>query len=176
MTTANASYTDIRTVPRADLERLLVQLHVGGALLGDAAEERRGRRSGLGPVGIGIGELLQSDEDDALARSPYTEWYENSLRFPDSPVSIHHRTVYGDRPYRAFADDWEAGPASWDPEAWAARFAATGARSVVLVAKHLSGTGGPPSAPEPTALLVSPAEALLCCDDSRRELRRTGRS
>ena len=35
--------------------------------------------------------------------------------------------------------DWEAGLEQWDPDAWAAQFAATGARYVVLVAKHIDG-------------------------------------
>jgi alpha-L-fucosidase len=91
------------------------------------------------PVGVDMNELLASGRADALAEAPYAEWYENSLRFPDSPVARHHRGVYGDRPYERFATDWEAGLDQWDPEAWAARFAATGARHVVLVAKHADG-------------------------------------
>ncbi len=94
---------------------------------------------GFAPVDAEIGDLLRSDAPDALAASPYTEWYENSLRFPDSAVSRHHREVYGDRPYTEFARDWEAGLEAWDPHDWAARFAATGARWVVLVAKHADG-------------------------------------
>jgi len=70
---------------------------------------------------------------------PYTEWYGNSLRFPDSPVAQHHRAVYGSRTYESFAADWEAGLEQWDPDAWAARFATTGARYVVLVTKHMDG-------------------------------------
>jgi hypothetical protein len=62
------------------------------------------------PVDAEIGELLASDRPDAFGSMPYTEWYENSLRFPDSPVARHHREVYGDRPYAEFARDWEAGP------------------------------------------------------------------
>jgi len=38
-----------------------------------------------------------------------------------------------------FASDWEAGLEQWDPEAWAERSAATGARYVVLVTKHMDG-------------------------------------
>lgn len=91
------------------------------------------------PVDVDIGELVQSDRPDALASTPYAEWYENSLRFPDSPVARHHREVYGDRPYERFAEDWEAGLAQWDPQAWAERFAASGARWVVLVTKHADG-------------------------------------
>ena len=51
------------------------------------------------PVDVDIGKLVQSGRRDALAFSPYAEWYENSLRFPDSPVARHHREVYGNRPY-----------------------------------------------------------------------------
>ena len=91
------------------------------------------------PVDMEIGDLLQSGRPDALALSPYTEWYENSLRFSESPVARHHRAVYGARPYRAFAADWEAGLEQWDPDDWAACFASTGARYVVLVTKHHDG-------------------------------------
>jgi len=85
------------------------------------------------------GALVASGRSDAFAVSPYVEWYENSLRFADSPAARHHREVWDDRPYRAFAADFEAGLDQWDPEAWAADFAATGARYVVLVAKHADG-------------------------------------
>ena len=47
--------------------------------------------------------------------------------------------MYGTSPYAQFAADWEAALAQWDPHAWAARFAATGARYVVFVAKHSDG-------------------------------------
>ncbi len=91
------------------------------------------------PVDVDIGQLMQSGRRDAFAYSPYSEWYENSLRFPDSPVARHHRETYGDRPYVKFAADWEAGLDQWDPQEWATRFAATGARYVVLVTKHMDG-------------------------------------
>ena len=94
---------------------------------------------GFAPVDTEIGDLFQSDQPDALANSPYTEWYENSLRFPDSAVARHHREIYGNRPYTEFARDWEAGLEQWDPVEWAARFVATGARYLVFVAKHADG-------------------------------------
>ena len=74
-----------------------------------------------------------------MARVPYTEWYENSLRYPDSPVARHHRAAWGGRPYEAFAADFEAGLEQWDPQAWAERFRDAGARYVVLVSKHHDG-------------------------------------
>ena len=91
------------------------------------------------PVDVDITELVQSGRRDALGWSPYAEWYENSLKFPGSPAAQHHREVYGNRPYTEFAADWEAGLEQWDPHAWAARFAATGARYVVFVTKHMDG-------------------------------------
>ncbi|HZJ25466.1 MAG TPA: alpha-L-fucosidase [Acidimicrobiia bacterium] len=94
---------------------------------------------GFAPVDADIGEMLRSGRRDAMAWSPYTEWYENSLRFPDSPVAQHHRETYGDRPYREFAGDWEAALELWDPQAWARSFAAAGARYVVMVTKHHDG-------------------------------------
>ena len=94
---------------------------------------------GFAPTQTGIAELVGGDRPDPIASIPYSEWYENSLRFPDSPVSRFHREHYGDRPYSSFADDFVAGLDSWDPDDWARRFAATGARYVVLVAKHHDG-------------------------------------
>jgi alpha-L-fucosidase len=91
------------------------------------------------PTDVEIGDLLASGDPTALSRVPYTEWYENSLRFPDSPVARHHAATYGDRPYATFAADWEEGLEQWDPDDWAARFAATGAGHVVFVAKHSDG-------------------------------------
>ncbi|HOT80864.1 MAG TPA: alpha-L-fucosidase [Microthrixaceae bacterium] len=94
---------------------------------------------GFAPTDVEIGDLLTAREPAPLSRIPYSEWYENSLRFPDSPVSAFHRDTYGNRPYAEFADDFVAGLGSWDPDDWARRFAATGARYVVLVTKHHDG-------------------------------------
>jgi alpha-L-fucosidase len=91
------------------------------------------------PVDHEIGDLLARRHPQALAWSPYAEWYENSLRFPDSPAARFHAEHYPGRPYRSFIPDWEAGLAHWDPDRWAATFATTGARYVVLVAKHHDG-------------------------------------
>jgi alpha-L-fucosidase len=91
------------------------------------------------PVDSGIGELLAQRNPQAMAWSPYAEWYLNSLRFPDSPVARFHAAHFPDRDYRSFIPDWEAGLATWDPDLWAATFAATGARYVVMVAKHHDG-------------------------------------
>ena len=103
---------------------------------------------GFAPVDNDVGDMVRSRDPRAMGWSPYTEWYENSLRFPESPVAQHHRATYGDRDYRSFVADWEAGLASWDPDEWASTFAATGARYVVLVTKHHDGYCLWPSAVE----------------------------
>jgi alpha-L-fucosidase len=91
------------------------------------------------PVDGDVGALLARGDQRAMAWSPYVEWYENSLRFPESPVATFHADVYPGRAYRSFVAEFEAGLDNWDPDAWAAHFAATGARYVVLVAKHHDG-------------------------------------
>ena len=91
------------------------------------------------PTDAAIGDLLASGSCDALKDVPYAEWYENSLRFDDSQVARHHRATYGDRPYEAFARDFEAALEHWDPDDLARGVAASGARYVVVVAKHSDG-------------------------------------
>lgn len=95
--------------------------------------------AGFAPVDSEIGDLLSAGASDALAESPYTEWYENSLRFPDSSASHHHRATYGLAPYSDLADRYRDGLDSWDPDDWARTFAEAGARYVVLVTKHHDG-------------------------------------
>lgn len=94
---------------------------------------------GFAPTHRTINELMVSRDPHPLSEIPYSEWYENSLRFAGSSVSEFHRAHYGLRPYTAFADDFVAALDGWDPSDWARRFAATGARYVVLVTKHHDG-------------------------------------
>jgi alpha-L-fucosidase len=94
---------------------------------------------GFAPREREIGELMRECFGDFLPLSPYAEWYENAIKFPDSPSARHHRETYGDRPYSAFQADWESALDRWRPEDWAARFARAGARYVVFVTKHHDG-------------------------------------
>jgi alpha-L-fucosidase len=86
-----------------------------------------------------ITELLRDRPGEMNALTPYTEWYENAVKFPGSPAAEHHRAVYGGRPYAEFRAPFEQGLAHWRPGEWAERFAAAGARYVVLVTKHHDG-------------------------------------
>jgi alpha-L-fucosidase len=94
---------------------------------------------GFAPREHDITELLRTRYRDFFALSPYAEWYENSLRFPWSPAARYHREHHGGRAYAEFRDAWVAALEGWDPAGWAARFAAAGARYVVLVTKHHDG-------------------------------------
>lgn len=94
---------------------------------------------GFAPRERDIRELIRERYDDLLPLSPYTEWYENALRFPWSPTARYHRERYGDRAYADFRRDFERGLELWHPEEWARRFATAGARYVVLVTKHHDG-------------------------------------
>jgi alpha-L-fucosidase len=95
---------------------------------------------GFAPREREINELLIERYDDMQVEVPYTEWYENSLRFPSSSVAKYHREHYGEKPLAAFAEEFRrALEERWDPEAWADDFAAAGARYVVLVSKHHDG-------------------------------------
>ncbi|HTO05899.1 MAG TPA: alpha-L-fucosidase [Myxococcota bacterium] len=95
---------------------------------------------GFAPREKEINELLVERYDDMQVEVPYTEWYENSLRFPGSSVAKYHREHFGSKPMHEFAADFAAAiDKHWDPEAWADAFAAAGARYVVLVTKHHDG-------------------------------------
>jgi alpha-L-fucosidase len=92
------------------------------------------------PRELDILELLKTRYDDLQAYTPYVEWYENSLRLPDSPVAKHHREHYGERPYASFRGEFEAGGiARFDPDAWADAIRDAGARYAVFVTKHHDG-------------------------------------
>jgi alpha-L-fucosidase len=95
--------------------------------------------AGFAPTDVEIGDLLASGRRHPIAEMPYTEWYENSLRFPGSSVAAYHRRTYGRRPYRDFAGQFEAALSGWDPDEWARAFRAAGAKYVVLVTKHHDG-------------------------------------
>jgi alpha-L-fucosidase len=86
-----------------------------------------------------ITELLRTRYDTMQVDVPYTEWYENSLRFPESAVSRYHREHHAGQAYADFREAFEAAIAEFDPESWADDFAAAGARYVVLVTKHHDG-------------------------------------
>lgn len=86
-----------------------------------------------------ISDAFRDHYDTAVARTPYTEWYWNAIKVPESESAAHHRAVWNDAPYENFREPFLNALEQWRPEEWADLFAAAGARYVVLVTKHHDG-------------------------------------
>ncbi len=86
-----------------------------------------------------ISDAFKDNYDIAVAQTPYCEWYWNAIKVPQSDSAKHHAAVYGDAPYEDFRAPFLKGLERWEPEEWAALFAAAGAQYVVLVTKHHDG-------------------------------------
>jgi alpha-L-fucosidase len=91
------------------------------------------------PGGTSIAELFKTDYDNAMAVSPYAEWYWNAMRVTGSPTAVRHATVHGGRSYESFRKDFEDAAEAFDANVWADHFAASGAGYVVFVTKHHDG-------------------------------------
>jgi alpha-L-fucosidase len=83
------------------------------------------------------GELGAIPEAMWYAHNPYAEWYWNSLKIAHSPTAAHHRRAYGDAPYDAFLDSWQA--ERFDPDGLMALISRAGARYVIPTTKHHDG-------------------------------------
>jgi alpha-L-fucosidase len=86
-----------------------------------------------------IGEVFAEQYDIAVAETPYTEWYANAIRVPESESAKHHAAVWKGAPYEDFRAPFNKGLERWDPKAWAKLFKQAGAKYVVLVTKHHDG-------------------------------------
>jgi alpha-L-fucosidase len=86
-----------------------------------------------------ITEVFRHHYDLAVALTPYTEWYCNAIKVPESESYAHQQTVWHGAPYEDFREPFLKGLDQWKPADWADAFAAAGARYVVLVTKHHDG-------------------------------------
>lgn len=87
-----------------------------------------------------FGELINTKSLKYLyTYSPYAEWYANSMLLKNSPTYAYHRAHYGNAPYTAFAPQFKASATHVDLDDWCARFAAAGAKYIVVVTKHHDG-------------------------------------
>tara|TARA_R110000868_G_scaffold80875_5_gene229264 strand:- start:807 stop:2261 length:1455 start_codon:yes stop_codon:yes gene_type:complete len=86
-----------------------------------------------------IGETFAKQYDIAVALTPYTEWYANAIKVPESDSAKHHKEVWNDAPYENFREPFLKGLEQWDPKEWARLFKLSGAKYVVLVTKHHDG-------------------------------------
>ncbi len=75
-----------------------------------------------------------------FAQNPYAEWYQNSIKFENSPSRRYHTQTYGaDTSYDDFVPMFNDAIKNWQPDAWADLFERAGARYAVLVTKHHDG-------------------------------------
>jgi alpha-L-fucosidase len=86
-----------------------------------------------------ISDTFRERYDIAVALTPYTEWYWNAIKVPESESAAHHREVWKDAPYESFREPFLKGCERFDPGRWADLFKRAGARYVVLVTKHHDG-------------------------------------
>ncbi len=86
-----------------------------------------------------IAESFRNQYDIAVAQTPYCEWYWNAIKVPESDSAKFHAATYNNAPYENFRAGFLEGLEQWKPADWAAAFAESGARYVVLVAKHHDG-------------------------------------
>ncbi len=86
-----------------------------------------------------ISDVFKTHYHRAVTLTPYTEWYANAIRVPGTPSAEFHQAHYPGMAYADFREPFLNGLKRWDPEGWAALFAAAGARYVVLVSKHHDG-------------------------------------
>ncbi|MCE9649619.1 MAG: alpha-L-fucosidase [Parvibaculum sp.] len=86
-----------------------------------------------------IGETFAKHYDIAVAETPYTEWYANAIKVPESESAKHHAAVWKGAPYEDFRGAFNKGLEQWDPKTWARLFKQAGAKYVVLVTKHHDG-------------------------------------
>ena len=65
---------------------------------------------------INIVELFAAEGMEAIKKTPYAEWYLNSMQFEDYPTWKHHRETYGpDHSYYDFQESFETESAKMRP-------------------------------------------------------------
>ncbi|MCP4751392.1 MAG: alpha-L-fucosidase [Proteobacteria bacterium] len=87
-----------------------------------------------------IAEMFKAEGMNAVKKSPYAEWYLNTMQFNDYPTWKHHVETWGeDFAYDGFQKIFEEQAEKMNPESWADLFAEAGAQYVVMVTKHHDG-------------------------------------
>ncbi|MBN2157224.1 MAG: alpha-L-fucosidase [Candidatus Lokiarchaeota archaeon] len=85
---------------------------------------------------------IQKDSgiESQFYRNPYAEWYQNSLRLKETKTYEYHQKQYGSEfRYEDFAPIFNQEIRKWNPDEMVSIFKQSGAKYVVLVAKHHDG-------------------------------------
>ncbi len=84
--------------------------------------------------------VAENGWEHSLANDPRPEWYANGMRIPGSPTWAHHRSAWGRLArYESFGRLFRQGLKAWEPAPLADALAASGARYVIVSAKHHDG-------------------------------------
>lgn len=84
--------------------------------------------------------VAQHGDAHWFTHNPYAEWYCQAMQIDGSPTQRYHAETYGAHtPYAAFGPQFNAAARKWDPLLWADLIRRSGARYVVMVAKHHDG-------------------------------------
>jgi len=86
-----------------------------------------------------ISDVFKNEYHRAVAVTPYTEWYANAIKVPGTPSAEFHQKTYGQLSYEDLKQQYIEQVELWDPVQWAKSFRESGAKYVVLVAKHHDG-------------------------------------
>lgn len=83
--------------------------------------------------------IAKSGAPGLYRANPYSEWYRNSYRVPNSPSEKHHREVHGERDYYDFTAEFNKDAGAADLDHLASLLCEAGAEYVVLTSKHHDG-------------------------------------
>jgi alpha-L-fucosidase len=90
--------------------------------------------------GKDIVSLIATEGVEAIKKTPYAEWYMNTMQFKDYPTWQYHVKTYGaDYAYYDFQEPFETASTTMQPDEWADLFSLSGARYVIMVTKHHDG-------------------------------------
>jgi alpha-L-fucosidase len=93
------------------------------------------------PTGKTSNQLISEEGwEEYYRRTPYGEWYQNSIKIKGSPAAEYHKKKYGESfKYEDFAAEFKNHIKQWKPAKWAEFFDGIGAKYVVYFAKFHDG-------------------------------------
>ncbi|TFH28780.1 MAG: alpha-L-fucosidase [Promethearchaeota archaeon] len=88
-----------------------------------------------------ISEIAQQEGiEEQFKKTPYAEWYLNTMKIEGSSTQKFHNKTYGPAfSYDDFIPQFNTAIKQWNPDEWAEEFKQCGAQYVVLTTKHCDG-------------------------------------
>ncbi len=93
------------------------------------------------PIGKTSNDLIYEEGwNEYYKRTPYGEWYENSIKIEDSPARRHHEKTWGaDFKYADFLPVFKEHIQNWSPKPWIEMMKTVGARYIIVFTKFHDG-------------------------------------